>query len=98
MKGIILTLYIILGFIQLFAIHDGIMVWLQFPSFLAYILAFLLTYFPVIGSVVGIFAVLTVWHWPLWKTLLVFIWPLILFFVGGLYANIRSLFDSLRRY
>ncbi len=55
--------YMILGFFQLAAVFAGLEVWMGLHWIIAGPLAFFIAYFPVLGTIVGMFGAVTAWHW-----------------------------------
>lgn len=79
--------YFVVGFVQLFAVADGIGFALGIGSFFSFIIAGILTYIPLVGSVAGLYGAVNVWDWSIWQALLLFFWyiPVVLL-VGGISA------------
>lgn len=78
--------YFLVGLLQLFAISDGVQHALGVGRFLGFIAAVLLTYIPIIGSVLGVYGAYNVWHWELWQAAGLFFWyipvMLVVWFIG----------------
>ena len=69
MKLLFWSAFLLLGFVQLFAIADYFG-----GGFFSMMLAFLLTYIPLVGSVFGVLGAHQEWGWELWQALLLFFW------------------------
>jgi len=74
MQVFIVIAYIVVGFVQLFAIADGIGFSLGVGSFISLIIAGFLTYIPLIGSAAGLYGAVKVWDWNIWQALVLFFW------------------------
>lgn len=79
-----------MGIVQISAIADGIHAWLGWDGLLAGFLAFILGYFPLIGSICGVAGAYYAWGWGLIPSIVLFFWyiPLIIaFFVASSFQN-----------
>lgn len=78
--------YLLVGLFQLFAIMDGVGHFLNVGGFLSFIIALLLTYIPIVGSIAGVYGATEVWDWTIWQSALLFFWYvpvfIILYFAG----------------
>lgn len=72
--------FIITSVIQLIAIDSYFSEYLNWNGFISFVIAFILTWFPVLGSLSGILGAVFVWHWNVLIAILLFIWPALLFF------------------
>ncbi len=82
--------YLGMGIVQISAIADGIHAWLGWDGLLAGFLAFILGYFPLIGSICGVAGAYYAWGWGLIPSIALFFWyiPLIIaFFVTSSFQN-----------
>ncbi|ELE5074778.1 hypothetical protein RC134_001185 [Salmonella enterica] len=86
--------FFITSIIQLIAIDSYFAEHLQWNGFVAFIAAFILTWFPILGSIAGILGAVMVWHWDVLFEILLFIWPTLLFFNNQTTHNLISKFDS----
>lgn len=86
--------FFITSIIQLIAIDSYFAEHLQWNGFVAFIAAFILTWFPILGSIAGILGAVMVWHWDVLFAILLFIWPTLLFFNNQTTHNLISKFDS----
>lgn len=66
--------YGVVGLIQLFAIADGISYGIGIEGFFSFLLAFIVTYIPILGALCGIYGAVTVWDWGLLQAVLLFFW------------------------
>ncbi|MYA44577.1 MAG: hypothetical protein F4073_11210 [Rhodobacteraceae bacterium] len=74
--GLILALvYFVIGLIQLVAIMDGIIYATDLGVIFAGIIAFIITYIPIISTILGIYGAVMAWEWNLFLALLLFFWP-----------------------
>lgn len=55
--------YIVLAFVQFFAIWSGVEIWLGIGSFFAGILSFFLAPIPLVGTVLGVYGAVEAWGW-----------------------------------
>lgn len=75
-----------ISIIQIAAIIGAFHLWLGWNAVLSVILALVLTWFPLIGAVLGVLGAVHAWHWEWWQAILLFAWPVVLmlfFGVGG---------------
>ena len=81
--------YLVVGFIQLFAIADALtaITGLEFGVFLV---ALFVTYIPLVGQVLGVYGAVSVWGWAWWQAGALYFW-----FVpaGIVYATASWLLD-----
>ncbi len=66
--------YFVVGIVQLFAIADGVSFGLGIHSFFGFIIAGLLTYIPLVGSLAGVYGAVNAWDWTIWQSLALFFW------------------------
>lgn len=66
--------YFVIGIVQFFAIMDGIAYALDIGKFFSAIIAFFITYIPLVGSIAGVYGAVEVWDWSLLKAALLFFW------------------------
>ena len=66
--------YLIVGLVQLAAIAAGIEYGAGLGGILSFILAALLTYIPLLGSVLGVYGAVNEWHWGIWQAGALFFW------------------------
>ena len=85
--------YAIIGFVQLFAIMDGIAYALGISRFFAAILALFITYIPLVGSIAGVYGAVNVWDWSLLQAAVLFFWYVPVFIAFALFAGAESLFS-----
>jgi hypothetical protein len=72
--------YLAMGFVQLFAVADGISLALGTPAVLSYIGAFFVTWIPLVGIAAGVYGAHASWGWSWLNAALLFGWP----FVAGI--------------
>jgi hypothetical protein len=66
--------FLIMGIVQFFAAWDGFMYLLGVGSIVGGILAFLLAYVPLVGSIVGMYGAVKVWDWSFLQAFVLFFW------------------------
>lgn len=66
--------YFVIGIVQLFAISDGVGHALNMGKLVSFILAFFLTYIPLLGSALGVYGAVNAWHWSLLQAAALFFW------------------------
>lgn len=69
MKLLFWGAFLLLGFVQLFAIADYFG-----GGFFSIMWAFFITYIPLVGSIFGVLGAHQEWDWELWQALLLFFW------------------------
>lgn len=67
MGGIVAIAYVVLGLVQLAAVMAGLEEWVGLHWVLAFFLALIIAYIPLVGSVVGIMGAIEAWHWAWWQ-------------------------------
>lgn len=92
MAGLVYISYLIMGLVQVFAIVAGIQAWLGLYWIIALILAFFVTYIPLLGPILGVAGAVEVWGWSYGGAILLFFWPYVLM----LFAMIASSFSRNR--
>lgn len=88
--GLTLALvYFVIGLIQLVAIMDGIIYATDLGVIFAGIIAFIITYIPIISTILGIYGAVMAWEWNLFLALLLFFWqvPIAIFFAIAKYRD-----------
>ena len=83
MQVFFIIAYIALGFLQLFAVADGIEYGLHIGGFVGMMLALFLAPIPLVGSLVASYGAMHAWHWGLLKAAAVFFGPISLLLLGG---------------
>lgn len=68
--------FFILGFVQLFATASYFTEILRWGDVLGWLLALLLSWFPLVGSVLGMLGAHDVWGWGWLPAFFLFFWPL----------------------
>lgn len=66
--------YFLIGIFQLFAAIDGIKLAFGVSSFVSVVIAFFVTYIPLVGSAFGVYGAHYVWDWGLIPAILLFFW------------------------
>ncbi|WP_291971799.1 hypothetical protein [Candidatus Symbiopectobacterium sp.] len=92
MQAIGMIIYLGISLVQMAAIIGGLEDWMGLHWLLAVILAFFVTWVPLLGTVLGIGGAMTAWHWEWWQAGGLFIFPLILSFMIGAGATILAKF------
>lgn len=66
--------YFLVGLFQFFAVWDGVAYGLGIGKFFSFIVSLFITYIPLLGSIVGVYGAVNVWHWTLVQAGLLFFW------------------------
>lgn len=88
MQGLVFIAYIILGIFQLAAVMSGLKDWIGLHWIIAAPLAFFIAYIPFVGTVVGIFGAVTVWHWSWLQAGGLFFGPFIIISIIAISAGV----------
>ena len=94
MPTLAIVAYTLLGLFQLAAVIAGLEIWMGLPLLIAVPLAFFIAYFPVIGTLVGMFGAVTAWHWSWLQAFLLFFGPLVLIMAIYFGSAARDKFGS----
>jgi len=78
--------YFALGLLQWAAVLGGLEDWLGLHWLLAVILAFPISYMPIIGTVLGIFGAHAAWGWSWMQSIALFFAPMVIIYAVGLVA------------
>lgn len=78
MLGLVYLGYFILGMFQFAAIMAGLQDWTDLSWSIAVPLAVFIAYMPLVGTVVGMFAAVTAWHWSWLSAAVMFIGPVLI--------------------
>lgn len=88
-----ILLYMGVGLVQLAAVYSFFYDSWGWYWIFAAPAAFVVGYLPIIGSICGILAAHDIWHWPWWKAVLLFCWP-VLAFLAALLSGISLPFGK----
>jgi len=80
--------YLILGFLQFFAIKDGLDVWFGIHGFMGTLAALFIAQFPIIGNIVGVYGAVDAWDWLWFHAAALFFGPFCLLFIAALLLSI----------
>ena len=72
MRVLAVILYFSMGLLQLAAIMGGLESWWRLNSVVAFVLALIISYIPVLGQVVGMAGAVQAWGWEWWQAGLLF--------------------------
>ncbi|UCZ68341.1 hypothetical protein K8U55_12590 [Klebsiella pneumoniae] len=72
MQAIGFIVYIVVGLFQLAAIMAGLESWWGLHWIIAAPIAFIISYIPLVGSIVGMVGAMDVWRWEWWQAGLLF--------------------------
>ncbi|CNE70553.1 hypothetical protein [Yersinia kristensenii] len=97
MQAIGFIIYIGVGIVQLAAVMAGLESWWGLNGFFSFIIAFVVAYIPLLGSVVGMMGAVQAWHWDWWQAGGLFFGALILTVLLGGVSSIADWFGSRRR-
>ncbi|MDG0292225.1 hypothetical protein MXT29_06965 [Klebsiella pneumoniae] len=92
MQAIGFIVYIVVGLFQLGAIMAGLESWWGLHWIIAAPIAFIVSYIPLVGSIVGMVGAMDVWRWEWWQAGLLFFGGLIFAIACG---GMSSLFEWL---
>ena len=73
--------YLLIGFIQLFAIMDGLLYAFGIGGFLSFLIAIFTTYIPLVGAALGVYGAINMWDWTLLQAGLLFFWYIPFYFL-----------------
>jgi hypothetical protein len=76
---IVRVVYVIMGFVQFFAIMEGTQTWWGWHWFLSGIVALFIAGIPILGTITGIMGAIKGWDWPTTAAILLFCWPYVLY-------------------
>lgn len=66
--------YVVIGFVQLFAIMDGVEYAFGISGVLSFIIALFTTYIPFLGAGLGVYGAINAWDWSILQALALFFW------------------------
>ena len=89
MQVIFIIGYIVIGFIQLFAIVEFFEEYLDW-GFVDVILAFFVTYIPILGSILGVLGAMDGGGWNIWQAGILFFWYLPVFLLLSLIGAVSN--------
>jgi hypothetical protein len=67
-----LTIFFVIGLVQLVATIAGLRAWLGIPTALAFLLSLFVAWVPLVGSTLGFFGAISAWGWPWLKAAILF--------------------------
>jgi hypothetical protein len=83
--------FFLLGLIQLFAVWDEIHSVTHLWKFISFLLACIVTYMPIVGSICGFFGAKDVWGWSWWQAAVLYIGlPVLMLMISVVIAAIAS--------
>lgn len=97
MQAIGFIIYLVIGIVQLAAVMAGLESWWGLNGFFSFIIAFVVAYIPLLGSVVGMMGAVQAWHWEWWQAGGLFFGALILTVLLGGVSSIADWFGNRRR-
>lgn len=74
MQIILVPVFLIMGFVQLFAVMDGIEYAIGLGGILGFFLSLIIAYIPILGSLTGMYGAVNVWDFSLFQAILLFFW------------------------
>ena len=91
------VLFFTMGLVQLAAIVAEVGAVIHTPVFISFLLGLLITYVPVVGSLVGFFGAKDVWLWPWWQAAILYLgWPVLVFAIFAIGAAVGSATQAMR--
>jgi len=90
---IIYILYFLMGLVQLVAIVKGIEIWFGIGTFFSVIIAFFITYIPIVGTLAGIFGAVKGFGWSYFAAIILFCWPYIIYLTVFFFVGIEGVFN-----
>ncbi|MCQ0496608.1 hypothetical protein [Klebsiella pneumoniae] len=88
------AIFFIISIIQMLAIIGGFHDWLGWNLVISVLLAMCLTWFPLIGAILGVMGAMHAWYWEWWQAVLLFAWPVVLMFALGIGSFIYDKFSN----
>ena len=73
--------FLVIGFVQLFAIMDGFTYATGFSGFISFLVAIMTTYIPLVGSALGVYGAYNVWNWEILQAVALFFWYVPVFLI-----------------
>ncbi len=86
------VIYLLMGLVQIFAIVKGVQIWFGLEVILSFIVAILITYIPIVGTVAGIIGASKGWGWSYTWAILFFGWPYLIYLILILSVGVSDLF------
>lgn len=97
MQVIGFIIYMGIGLVQLAAVMAGIHVWWGFSGFFSFIVAAIVAYIPILGSVVGMAGAMQAWDWEWWQAAGLFFGGLLLVVALGGITALAEWFGNRKR-
>ncbi|AWC73604.1 MULTISPECIES: hypothetical protein [Serratia] len=97
MQAIGFIIYLAIGVVQLAAVMAGLESWWGVSGFFSFIIAAIIAYIPILGTVVGMAGAMKAWHWEWWQAGGLFFGALILTFAMGGIAGLAEWFSNRKR-
>lgn len=66
--------YLVVGFVQMFAIADGVQFATEWPALVGWVIAVLTSYVPLLGAALGIYGAVNAWDWSMAQSVMLFLW------------------------
>ncbi len=85
--------YLVIGFVQFFAILDALEMYLDW-GFLDFVIAIFVTYIPILGSALGVLGAMESWEWSLIQALALFFWYIPVGIVYIIIEKFASIIDN----
>lgn len=93
MKALFVPIYWILNVIQIAAAIAGFHDWLGWNIVISIILALIIGWLPILGTIIGVMGAVEGWGWEYWQAILLFFWPLVFVFFFGTLSAITEKFS-----
>lgn len=85
--------YLVIGFVQFFAILDALEIYLDW-GILDFVIAIFVTYIPILGSALGVLGAMESWGWSLIQALALFFWYIPVGIVFIIIEKFASIIDN----
>jgi hypothetical protein len=89
-NGLIYSSMVVVSIFQVYATADGVAHFTGWSSLASWLIAIVMGWMPLLGTVTGIYGAITAWNWPLYGAVTFFTWPIVLVIVWIGIAVVQS--------